>query len=152
MVSATSAMAFMPATAAVAGAVTGAWPQFTPDEISAAVRVLESGKVNYWTGEEGRRFEQEFATYCGTRHAICLSNGTIALELAFIVLGLMPGDEVVVTPRSYFASAAAAALRGLIPVFADVDEESQNITAATIERVLTPRTRAIVPVHLAGWP
>ena len=116
------------------------------------MRVLESGRVNYWTGEEGHQFEREFAAYCGTTHAVALANGTVALELAFVALGLKPGDEIVVSPRSYFASAAAAALRGLVPVFADIDPDSQNITAASVERVLTPRTRAIVPVHLAGWP
>jgi dTDP-4-amino-4,6-dideoxygalactose transaminase len=142
----------MPSTAAAAGAPTGAWPCFAPDEIAATVHVLESGRVNYWTGEEGWLFEREYAAYCGTTHAVALANGTVALELAFVALGLAPGDEVVVSPRSYFASAAAAALRGLVPVFADVDAYSQNITATSIERVLTPRTRAIVPVHLAGWP
>lgn len=152
MVGATSAETIMPSTAAAAGSATGGWPSFAPDEIAAAVRALESGRANYWTGEEGRRFEGEFAAYCGTRHAIALANGTVALELALIVLGLAPGDEVIVTPRSYFASAAVVALRGLVPVFADVDPDSQNITAATVERVLTPRTRAVVPVHLAGWP
>ena len=86
-----------------------------------AAETLKSGRVNYWTGEEGRRFEEEFAAYCGTRHAIALANGTVALELAFAALGLKPGDEVIVTPRSYFASAASAALRGLVPVFADID-------------------------------
>ena len=152
MTSATVAGVVMPSTAAAAGAALGAWPCFASDEIAAAVRVLRSGQVNYWTGEEGRLFEREFADYCGAAHAVALANGTVALELAFVALGLALGDEVVVSPRSYFASAAAAALRGLVPVFADIDEDSQNITAASVERVLTPRTRAIVPVHLAGWP
>jgi hypothetical protein len=152
MASATGAVTIMPSTAAAAEGDAGSWPSFAPDEIAAAVRTLESGRVNYWTGEEGRRFEEEFAAYCGTRHAVALANGTVALELAFAVLDLAPGDEVVVTPRSYYASAASAALRGLVPVFADVDRDSQNLTAATVERALTPRTRAVVPVHLAGWP
>ena len=152
MADTTIAATIMPSTAAAVEGGAAGWPYFAPDEVAAAVETLKSGRVNYWTGDEGRRFEEEFAAYCGTRHAIALANGTVALELAFAALGLEPGDEVVVTPRSYFASAASAALCGLVPVFADIDRDSQNLTAATIERVLTPRTRAVLPVHLAGWP
>lgn len=146
-----AATAIMPATAAAAGAA-APWPFFDGDEIAAAGRVLASGRVNYWTGGEGRAFESEFAAFTGTRHAIALANGSLALELALIALGIGPGDEVVVTPRSYFASASSVALLGAVPVFADIDRDSQNITPSTIERVLTPRTRAVMPVHLAGWP
>jgi dTDP-4-amino-4,6-dideoxygalactose transaminase len=128
------------------------WPCFAADEIEAAAAVLRSGRVNYWTGEEGRRFEQEFASAAGTRHGVALANGTLALELALIVLGIGPGDEVVTTPRSYFASASSIVLRGAVPVFADVDRHSQNITPATVAAVLTPRTKAVLCVHLAGWP
>lgn len=128
------------------------WPHFSEDEIETVVRVLRSGRVNYWTGEEGRAFEREFAAFCGTRHAVALANGTLALELALRALGIGPGDRVVVTPRSFFASAAAVVAVGAEPVFADVDRDSQNITAETVERVLDPRTRAVICVHLAGWP
>ncbi|GBD41012.1 dTDP-3-amino-3,4,6-trideoxy-alpha-D-glucose transaminase [bacterium HR39] len=128
------------------------WPYFAEDEIEAAVRVLRSGRVNYWTGEEGRAFEREFAAFAGTRHAVALSNGTVALELALRALGVGPGDRVVVTPRSFFASAAAVVAVGAEPVFADVDRDSQNITARSVERVLDSRTRAVICVHLAGWP
>lgn len=128
------------------------WPSFAADEIEAAVRVLASGKVNYWTGEEGIAFERAFAGYTGCRHALALANGTVALELALRVLGVGPGDEVITTARTYIASASCAALLGARPVPADVDRDSQNLTAATIEPLLTPRTKAIVAVHLAGWP
>jgi dTDP-4-amino-4,6-dideoxygalactose transaminase len=128
------------------------WPEFDEDEVAAAERVLRSGKVNYWTGDECRHFEREFAAYHGVSHAVALANGTLALELALHVLGIGAGDEVIVTPRSYFASASCVVLAGATPVFVDVDENSQNITAETIEPAITKRTRAIIVVHLAGWP
>ncbi len=128
------------------------WPVFGRDEIDAAAAVLASGRVNYWTGEECRRFEEEFAALCGTRHAISLANGTLALELALHALGIGPGDEVIVPARTFIASASCAVARGAVPVVADVDPVSQNLTADTVLPVLTSRTRAIVAVHLAGWP
>jgi hypothetical protein len=128
------------------------WPHFDQEQVAAAAAVLRSGKVNYWTGEEGRAFEQEFARGCGAAFGIALANGTVALELALHVLDIGPGDEVVVTPRSFVASAAVVALRGARPVFAEVDPDSQNITPATVRAVLSSRTRAIIAVHLAGWP
>ena len=128
------------------------WPQYAADERLAVARVLESGKVNYWTGEEGREFEREYAQYLGTRHAIALANGTVALELALRVWQIAPGDEVVVTPRSFIASASCVALLGARPVFADVDADSGNLTAETIDAVVTKQTRAVIPVHLGGWP
>ena len=128
------------------------WPFFERDEIDAVVAVLKSGKVNYWTGEEGKNFEKEYADYTGTRYAVALSNGTVALELALKAAGVGEGDEVVVAPRTFIATASAVALCGARPVFADLDRESGNITAETIRPVLTSRTRAIIPVHLGGWP
>lgn len=130
----------------------GPWPYFAPDEVEAATRVLQSGKVNYWTGTEGRDFEREFAAWAGTRHAIAMSNGTVTLEAALMALGIGPGDEVVVTPRTFMASASCVVTVGATPVFADVDPDSGNLTAETIAAVLSPRTKAIIPVHLAGWP
>jgi dTDP-4-amino-4,6-dideoxygalactose transaminase len=129
-----------------------AWPFYGDDEIEAATRVLRSGKANYWTGDECSSFETEFAAYYGVEHAIALANGTLALELALRVLGVGDGDEVIVTPRSFFASASCVVSVGATPVFAEVDRDSQNITAESIEEKVTPRTKAIVPVHLAGWP
>jgi dTDP-4-amino-4,6-dideoxygalactose transaminase len=128
------------------------WPHFDDDERRAVDAVLVSGRVNYWTGAECREFEREYADYTRTRHGLALMNGTVSLELALTTLGIGPGDEVVTTPRTFLASSSCAVVRGAVPVFADVDRDSQNITAQTIERVLTPRTKAIIPVHLAGWP
>ena len=128
------------------------WPSFSHEEIAAATSVLELGKVNYWTGDEGKRFESEFASFTGCRHAVALANGTVALELALHALGIGPGDEVIVSCRSFIASASCIVMRGATPVMADVDRDTQNVTAETIQTVLTPRTRAIIAVHLAGWP
>ena len=129
-----------------------AWPYFEDDEVIAAARVLRSGKINQWTGEEVEKFQKEFADFCGVRHAIALVNGSVALDLALCALNIVPGDEVIVTPRSFIASASCVALRGAKPVFADVHPDSQNITAESIRKAITPRTRAIIAVHLAGWP
>jgi dTDP-4-amino-4,6-dideoxygalactose transaminase len=128
------------------------WPSFTPEEADAASRVLLSNKVNYWTGQECRAFEQEFAAWCGTRYAVALANGTLALDVALKALGIGAGDEVIVTPRTFIASISCVVNAGAVPVFADVEADSGNISAATIAKVLTPKTRAIICVHLAGWP
>lgn len=128
------------------------WPYFAPDEMEAALHVLSSGKINYWTGNECREFEREYAEHTGTRHAIALANGTVALELALRVCGVGPGDDVVTTPRTFIASASSAVAVGARPIFADVDADNQSITAETIAPVLTPATKAIIAVHLAGWP
>ncbi|MGE0918626.1 DegT/DnrJ/EryC1/StrS family aminotransferase [Trichlorobacter lovleyi] len=128
------------------------WPSFTQDEADAVQRVLLSNRVNYWTGEEGREFEKEFAAYTNCKHAIALANGTIALELALYALGIGPGDEVITTCRTFIASASCIVLRGAKPVLADVDPVSQNITADTIRPHITSCTKAIICVHLAGWP
>jgi dTDP-4-amino-4,6-dideoxygalactose transaminase len=128
------------------------WPHFAADELQAVEAVLRSGRINYWTGTECREFETEYAAYTRTAHAIALTNGSVSLELALLLLGIGPGDEVITTPRTFIASASCVVLRGATPIFADVDRDSQNITAQTIERVMSPRTKAIIPVHLAGWP
>ena len=130
----------------------GTWPAFDDEMAQAVTRVLQSGKVNYWTGDEGKSFEKEFAAFLGIPHAVALSNGTVALELALQALGIGPGDDVVVTPRTFIASASAIVARGARPVFADVDRDSGNITAATVAAAQTPQTRAMVVVHMAGWP
>ena len=130
----------------------GGWPRFEEDELQAVSRVLRSGWVNYWSGEEGISFEREFAAFHDVPHAIALANGSVALELALHALGVGPGDEVVVTPRSFMASVSCVVARGARPVFADVDPDSGNLTAESVRAVLTPRTRAIIAVHLAGWP
>ena len=128
------------------------WPLFTPEEAEAVHRVLLSNKVNYWTGTECREFEKEFAAWCGTRYAVALANGTLALDVALKATGIGPGDEVVVTPRTFIASISCVVNAGAVPVFADVEPDSGNISARTIAAVLTPRTKAVICVHLAGWP
>ncbi|MFG0581800.1 DegT/DnrJ/EryC1/StrS family aminotransferase [Ectopseudomonas khazarica] len=128
------------------------WPSFSVEEADAARDVILSNRVNYWTGDQCRQFEREFASWAGARYAVALANGTVALDLALKALGIGAGDEVVVTPRTFLASVSCIVNAGAIPVFAEVDSDSQNITAETIEAVLTPRTRAVICVHLAGWP
>lgn len=128
------------------------WPCFDAQDMDAVSRVLASGRVNYWTGVEGRRFEEEFAAWLGRKHAVAVANGTVALELALFALGIGPGDEVITSCRTFIASASAIVMRGATPILADVDIESQNITAETVEPLISSRTRAIIVVHLAGWP
>jgi dTDP-4-amino-4,6-dideoxygalactose transaminase len=128
------------------------WPSYSSDEIEAVSRVLHSGRVNYWTGEECREFEKEFADWCGSDHAVAVANGTVALDLALKALEVGLGDEVIVTSRSFVASVSCVINAGATPVFADVERESGNITAETIERILTQKTKAVICVHLAGWP
>jgi dTDP-4-amino-4,6-dideoxygalactose transaminase len=134
-------------------AIASRWPQHEPDEIAAVTEVLASGRTNALVhGDKCKAFEAAFASLCRMPHAIALANGTLALELALRALGIGPGDEVIVTPRSFFASAAVVMAVGATPVFADVDAVSQNLTAATIAAAISPRARAVIPVHLAGWP
>jgi len=128
------------------------WPSFTEEEADAVRDVILSNKVNYWTGTQGREFEKEFAAWAGTEYAIGLANGTVALDLALKALGIGAGDEVIVTSRTFLASVSSIVNAGAVPVFADVDRDSQNFSAQTIRAVLTPRTRAVICVHLAGWP
>lgn len=128
------------------------WPAFDDEMIDAVGRVLRSGKVNYWTGQECREFEKEFATAVGSKHAIALANGTLALELALMALDVGPGDEIIVPPRTFLATASSVVMRGATPVFADVDPVSGNLSAETIAPAITSKTKAIIVVHLAGWP
>jgi len=128
------------------------WPSFEVDEIAAAAEVLKSGKINYRTGEQGRWFEEEFASFAGCKHAVAVANGTVALELALYALGIGSGDEVIVPSRTFIASASCVVMRGAVPVIADVDATSGNLTAESIRPLLSARTKAIIAVHLAGWP
>jgi dTDP-4-amino-4,6-dideoxygalactose transaminase len=128
------------------------WPVFDEEQIEAVTRVLRSGKVNAWTGNDVGAFEAAYRAYTGARHAIAMANGTVTLDTALLVLGLAPGDEVIVSPRSFFASASCVLMAGGVPVFADVDRDSGNITPETIAPLIGPKTRGIIPVHLAGWP
>ena len=128
------------------------WPSFTQQEADAVSQVLLSNKVNYWTGQEGREFEKEFADWADSKYAIAMGNGTLALDVALQALGIGSGDEVIVTPRTFIASISSVVNADATPVFADVEEATGNITAETIAAVITPNTKAIVCVHLAGWP
>lgn len=128
------------------------WPLYADDEIEAVARVLRSGRVNQWTGPEVGEFENDFSAYIGATHSVAVANGTASLELIMRAWGIGPGDEVVVTPRSFLASASTVAWLGATPIFADVDLETQALSAETIAPVLSPRTKAIMVVHLAGRP
>lgn len=128
------------------------WPIYDEEQIEAVAAVLRSDRVNAWTGPDVAAFEREYAEATGARFAVAMANGSVTLDAALQVLGLGPGDEVIVTPRSFVASASCVLLAGGIPVFADVDSDSQNITPDTVAPLIGPRTRGIIPVHLAGWP
>ena len=128
------------------------WPAPGADEIAAVTAVLEFGRLNYWTGSEGKSLEAEYAAGLGRLHAIVVANGTLALELALRAFKIEAGDEVVVPARTYIATASAVVAVGATPVIADVDPETGTLTADTVAAVLTSRTRAVIPVHLGGWP
>ncbi|WP_339663871.1 DegT/DnrJ/EryC1/StrS aminotransferase family protein [uncultured Psychrobacter sp.] len=128
------------------------WPSFTQEEADAVSQVLLSNKVNYWTGQECRQFETEFAKWADSKYAIAMGNGTLALDVTLQALDIGAGDEVIVTPRTFIASISSVVNAGATPVFADVDEATGNITPESIAAVLTAKTKAIVCVHLAGWP
>ena len=128
------------------------WPFFDEEQIASSTRVLSSGKVNAWTGQETTAFEVEFAEWCGTDHAIAMANGSLALSAAYLSVGLGQGDELITTPRTFVATASSAVLLGAKPVFADVDRDTGSITAETIAPLITPATKAISVVHLGGWP
>lgn len=135
-----------------AGRTFPGWPVFDAEQIAAVTAVLASGKVNYWTGNEVKEFEREYAAHLGVKHAVAVFNGTIALELIMRALDIGPGDEVIVTPRTFVATASSVLWAGARPIFADIDPVSGNVTAGTIRAVLTPRVKAVALVHLGGWP
>ena len=128
------------------------WPFYTDEEIKSVKEVLLSNKVNYWTGNECRQFEKEFAVWSDSKYAVTIANGTLALDIAFKALGIGVGDEVIVTSRSYIASISSIINAHATPIFVDVDEISQNITPQNISSAITNKTKAILCVHLAGWP
>lgn len=128
------------------------WPVYDNEQIQDVVEVLRSGQVNSWTGPHVKNFEEAFAEFLGVKYAIGLANGTVALDLALYALSLQSGDEVIVTPRSFIASASCVPFSGGVAVFADVDPDTQNLTAETIATKITSKTKGIIVVHLAGWP
>jgi dTDP-4-amino-4,6-dideoxygalactose transaminase len=127
------------------------WPYHSEDEISAVADVLRSGKTNYWSGPNGQAFESEFAQYTGAKHALAVTNGTTALELALHGLDLPPGSEVIVPCRTFMATASAVVTAGCKPVLADIDA-TLNVTVETLDQRLTPNTAAVIVVHYAGLP
>lgn len=128
------------------------WPFYAEDEVQKSADILRSGKVNYWTGSETKKFEEEFARYHGMKYGIALGNGTLALELALIGYNIGPGDEVITTSRTFIASSSCVVRVGATPVVVDIDPESQNLSVEAVRKAITPKTKAIIPVHLAGWP
>jgi len=128
------------------------WPQYSEEEGNIVKEVLLQNDVNYRTGNRGCEFEKEFAAWTESKHAVSVANGTVALDLALVALEIGPGDEVIVSPRTFFASASTIVTAGAIPIFAEVDPDSQNITADSIKNVMTSKTKAIICVHHAGWP
>jgi len=128
------------------------WPSFTQEEADTISKVLLSNKVNYWTGNEGKKFEKEFAAFVNVKYAVAVANGSVALELALRALDIGKNDEVIVTSRTFLASVSSIVMVGATPIFADVDINSQNITAESIHKVISKKTKAIICVHLAGWP
>ena len=128
------------------------WPNYEEDEIKGVERVLRSGKVNFWTGSVTKNFEEEFSKFCNCKFAIAVANGSLALSCAYLAIGIKKDDEIITTPRTFVATASSASLLGGIPIFAEVDKNSGNITAESIEPLITKKTKAIVVVHLAGWP
>ena len=128
------------------------WPNYDQEQIDAITEVYKSGRVNYLRGKIGPEFEREFATWSGTKKALVVGNGTLAIEIILRGLGLEPGDEVITTPRTFVATSSACVVNGLVPVLADIDLESGNITPETVAPLITKKTKAIMPVHLGGWP
>ena len=128
------------------------WPVFDEEQRAAVEQVLQSGKVNYWTGQEGKYFEEEYAQHLGVKHTVAVANGTVALELALFAVGLNNDDEVVIPSRTFIGTASAVVARGGRPVCADIDVASQNVTAETLKVAVTEKTRGIIVVHLGGWP
>jgi dTDP-4-amino-4,6-dideoxygalactose transaminase len=128
------------------------WPYFFDDEIQEVEKVLREGRVNYWTGTRGREFQERFARFCGAKHGIAVMNGTAALHTALAAAGIGPGDEVIVPPRSFVATAFSVLHQNAVPVFADIDPVTHNIDVRSIRERISERTRAVICVHLAGLP
>jgi dTDP-4-amino-4,6-dideoxygalactose transaminase len=126
------------------------WPQFDEKAIQAVEAVLRSGKVNYWTGPNGMEFEKKFAQWQGSKYAVSVATGTAALHTALSVLGIGPGDEVIVPSYTFIASSFSIVQAGAIPRFADVNLEDHCISVASAGKLVNERTKAIMPVHLYG--
>ena len=126
------------------------WPKFNDEAINAVVDVLKSGKVNYWTGPKGMEFEKKFAEWQGSKFAISVNSGTSALHVALAALGVGPGDEVIVPSYTFIATGFSVVQAGAVPRFADVNIDDHCISVESAEKLVTKRTKAIIPVHLYG--
>jgi dTDP-4-amino-4,6-dideoxygalactose transaminase len=126
------------------------WPRFDDSAVKAVEDVLRSGKVNYWTGPKGMEFEREFANWQGSRFAVSCANGTAALHIALSALGIGPGDEVIVPSYSFIATSFSVVQAGAIPRFADVNIDDHCISIGSARKLVTDRTKAVIPVHLYG--
>lgn len=129
-----------------------AWPYFWQEQKEAVQKVLDSGKVNYWTGSLGREFQARFAEFTCTSYAVAVNSGTAALHCALAAAQVGPGDEVIVPARTFIATAAAVVHQNAVPIFADVDPDTYTISIESANSLISPRTKAIIPVHLAGHP
>jgi dTDP-4-amino-4,6-dideoxygalactose transaminase len=126
------------------------WPQFSEKAIHEVEAVLRSGKVNYWTGKRGMEFEKRFAEWQGSKYAVSVATGTAALHVGLAALGIGPGDEVIVPSYTFIATSFSVVQAGAIPRFADVNLEDHCISVESAEKLVTGRTKAIMPVHLYG--
>ncbi len=126
------------------------WPNFDDKAIKAVEEVLRSGKVNYWTGPKGMKFEEKYAEWQGSKYAISVATGTAALHVSLTALGIGPGDEVIVPSYTFIASSFSIVQAGAIPRFADVNLDDHCISVESAEKLVNERTRAIMPVHLYG--
>ncbi len=127
------------------------WPVFDQEEVDAVTRVVQSGAwANPNCDGMVADFEQEFACFCGTKYAITCANGSVAIRLALMACGVKPGDEVIIPPYTFIATASVVAETNCVPVFADIDPDTYNLDPSAVERAITPRTKAIIPVHFAG--
>ena len=127
------------------------WPIFDGDDVHVVTEVALSGK---WGNPDCdglvEKFEKEFSNYCGSKYAIACANGSVALRLALIASGVRPGDEVIVPPYTFIATASIVIEANCVPVFVDIDPDTYNLNPSLIEAAITQRTKAIIPVHFAG--
>lgn len=129
-----------------------AWPSYSSREAQIVSDVLRSNEVNYLFGNNGKKFEDKFLKEVGVKYALALANGTLAIDIALRAMRVQPKDEVLVTSRSFIATASSISLLGAIPVWCDVDLNSQNISIDEIKKNITKKTRGIICVHFAGFP
>ena len=146
---ATSKLAIHGGPKAVTNALIG-WPRFDEKAILAVTDVLRSGKVNYWTGPKGMEFEKKYALWQGSKFGVSVATGTAALHVALAALGIGPGDEVIVPSYTFIATSFSVVQAGAVPRFADVNLEDHCISIPSAEKLVTRRTKAVIPVHLYG--